>query len=87
MEYVTTDTPVRIDDVTLIPVVRIHLDGEDNKTDQYFLGNKEPLAIIVCNSKGMHALDVNSDEMSISDLLQQVPDLEAKLKQACDKDQ
>lgn len=79
------DTPVNIDKVTLIPVVRIRLDGEDNKTDSYFSGNKEPLAIIVCDSSGMRALDVNSAEIQISDLLQNIPDLDAKLKQAGDQ--
>lgn len=85
MEYVTTDKPVRIDDVTLIPIVCISLDGEDNKTDQFFSGNKEPFAIIVCDSIGIRALDINSAEIPISDLVQKIPDLNDKLNQASNK--
>lgn len=82
MEYITTDPPLSLDKVTLIPVVRVCLDGENKQTDQYFSGNKEPLAIIVCTSMGVQALDVNSAKIPIDDLLQKIPGLDAKLKQA-----
>ena len=75
MEYITTETPITISDVTLIPVVRICLHSSDIKMGYELSANKEPLAIIVCDKNGVRAFDVNSSDIAISTLLQKIPDL------------
>lgn len=90
METFTTEAPVTVGDVTLIPVVRICLHSNapdkskskarDNFTDAYWLsGNKEPLAIIVCDTNGVRAFDMSSTEITITSLLQKIPDLNTML--------
>lgn len=77
MEYFTTDPPVTVFDVTLIPVVRIctYGNGNGNKTGYWLSGNKEPLAIINCNASGVRVFNMKASEMPLDSLLQNIPDL------------
>lgn len=83
MEYITIETPINAHDVTLIPVVRICLHSNYNTTGCWLSGNKQPLAIIVCDSNGVHAINISSFEISIESLLQKIPGLYAELEKFC----
>ena len=80
MEYITTETPVNVLDITLIPVVRICLHSNYNTTGCWLSANKQPLAIIVCDSSGTHAINISSFEISIESLLRTIPGLYAELE-------
>ena len=80
MEYVTTETPMHADDVTLLPVVRVCHRTDKNTSGYWLTANKEPLAIIVCDSNGVRALTMASTEIAIDFLLQKIPGLDAILK-------
>lgn len=75
METITTESPVSIQDTTLIPVVRTFFNTKDNTFTYWLAANKEPLAIIVCNKKGIHAFNMDSAEISIDSLLEKTPGL------------
>lgn len=79
MEHITTDMPITISELTLIPVVRICIHSNNDKYSYGLTGNKEPLAIIVCNENEVHAYDVNTNEIDITLLLQTFPDINADL--------
>ena len=84
MEYVTTETPITVSDVTLIPVVRICQQRNDFKLGHGLSGKKEPLAIILCDKHGVHAFDMNASAITISSLLEKIPELDTVLL-ACKK--
>ncbi|MDH5473387.1 MAG: hypothetical protein OEY61_11075 [Gammaproteobacteria bacterium] len=75
MEYVTTETPVTVAGITLIPVVRVGLYSHDSEMGGGLAGNKEPLAIILCDQQGVHAWDINSSDIAMSLLLEKIPGL------------
>ena len=79
MEYVTTETPVTVAEVTLIPVVHICLHSHDIGMGYGLSGNKQPLAIILCDKNGVRAFDVNSSAIAMSTLLEKIPDLDTVL--------
>lgn len=79
METFTTDRPLTINNVTLIPVVHHCLHADNNKSAYWLAANKEPLAIIVCDRKGVHAFDMMSSEISVTSLEQKIPELKSIL--------
>ena len=79
MEYVTTESPVTVSDITLIPVVRISLKKHDFKLGHGLSGKKEPLAIILCDKHGVSAFDINASAIAMSSLLEKIPDLDSVL--------
>lgn len=79
MQSYLTETPLRIRDITLIPVVRIQLQSNYNAMTRWCVANKEPVAIIICDSEGTRAFDMSSNEVSMSFLSNKVPHIETIL--------
>jgi len=72
METVSTEPAIIFGDMTLIPVVSRHLSTNscvDINTSSYWLAaHKEPLFIIVIDSKGVRAFNMASSEITIDSL-------------------
>lgn len=75
METITTETPVSIEDTILITVVHTFLYTRNNASTYWLAANKEPMAIIVCNKKGIDVFNMDFEEISIESLLVTAPDL------------
>lgn len=79
METFTIETPVCVDDVTLIPIACNRLYSYYSAMRYWLTANKEPQAIIICDLNGTHAFDMSSNEISISSLSKKIPNLNALL--------
>ncbi|MDH5485522.1 MAG: hypothetical protein OEY43_09840 [Gammaproteobacteria bacterium] len=79
MEYLTTDTSITLADVTLIPIACIQLYPGTNDSGYWLSGNKKPWALIICDTNGIHAFNMQSAEIPIAPLVQKLPELNAVL--------
>ncbi len=78
MDQIITESPIIVSEITLLPVVRCH---QQRHNDGWFIAGKEPLAIIICDNNGAHAIDINASAIAMSDLLLKLPELESTLEQ------
>jgi uncharacterized spore protein YtfJ len=66
---------IKIAGVTIIPVESINIYRETNTKTHWWYGSKTPYALVICTSTGIQVLDHNAQEMNVSDLISNVPQL------------
>ena len=79
MEYIISEAPVTINDVTLIPVVQVYHSINGRTPESWITASKQPLAVIICDAKGVRALNTSSSEIPIGSLLEKIPGLDVTL--------
>ena len=60
---------------TIIPVEQLIVYRDTNSTTSWWYGSKELYALVISTSTGFKAFDMHSNEMSIGDLIREVPTL------------
>lgn len=70
---VEISNPVTIGEVTLIPVVSASLNYWHGKRGLFFFGVKQPLNVLVVSPSGKKALGISGEEVSLDQLIQEVP--------------
>lgn len=71
---------VAVSGLILIPIEKVRSLSYIAKKGYWVNSLKEPAAVLVCGEKGPSAFDIEGRETPLSDLIRQVPGLEAVLK-------
>ena len=71
--------PWIVDNVAMVPVERYFLYSEKGSSGCWFAAQKAPHAIIICDDTGIRAFNLQAREISLSQLAQDVPNLDAIL--------
>lgn len=87
MDELTAGNPVTTHSVTLLPIERIFIQSGKMDSGYWMVVQKAPYAIILRDSKGMRAFDMEGNNISLQPLVQAVPDIEAILVSREDDDQ
>ena len=78
-EKIETDTPVTIAGVTLVPIVKTRLDYWQGKSGFSSFGIKQPVGIIVISPQARKAFRISGEEITLDQLIEEVPDVEKVL--------
>ena len=76
---VMIDSPVVVAGLTLMPVVEVSLNCWQRNSDSLFFGVKQPIVIIVSSSSMRRAFRITGEEISLDQLVQEVPAVEETL--------
>ena len=79
MNELRAGEPYTIGTVTLVPIERIYIHCDRGKMGYRLTGFKEPHAVVICDTKGIHAFNTEAEEISLDLLIQVVPNLKASL--------
>lgn len=79
METLRATSPVRVGDVTLVPIERAVIHSDRGEAGCWLGAIKEPFAVILCDAAGVRALAADSTEIPLDDLIQKTPNLAAIL--------
>jgi uncharacterized spore protein YtfJ len=74
------EAPVTIAGVTLVPVVRTLLNCWDGKKTVSVFSFKQPVSLIVISPQIQRAFHIDGEEISLSQLIKEAPDIEEMLK-------
>jgi len=77
---VTIDNPVAVAGVTLIPVAEISLNHWRNSSGISFFGVKQPASIVVVSPSAKRAFRITGEEVSLDQLIQEVPGIKEMLE-------
>jgi hypothetical protein len=72
---VITETPFKIDGLTVIPVVRISLDDRTYGKRNIAFGSRQPVAVIFSTGAKKKVLRITGEEISLEKLMEEFPDL------------
>jgi len=67
--------PVRVGDVTLVPVERTEILSSTGDAGLWMRAVREPVAIVVCDAGGLRALAMDSSELALDTLIGKTPNL------------
>ncbi len=65
--------------ITLLPVEKVLIRSSKGDAGTWVQASKEPFAIIIRDDKGVRALDMCANSVSLEELHQKIPDLDALL--------
>jgi len=71
--------PVRVGDITLVPVERTEILSGKGDAGCWMSASKEPFAVVVCDAGGIRALAIDSSELALDALIEEIPNLAAIL--------
>ena len=77
---VVIGTPVTVGGVTLIPVAKVSLNCWRGKGALSLFGVKQPIDIVVVSPSAKRAFSITGEEVSLDQLIQEVPGIEAILE-------
>jgi hypothetical protein len=71
--------PICLNGSKIIPIEKVYVRNHSFRKGYWLYGSKEPVSIVVCDARGARALDIQEHGMSLTDLIREVPGLEAVL--------
>jgi uncharacterized spore protein YtfJ len=71
--------PICLSGTNIIPIEKVCLSNYPLRKGYWLYGSKEPVSIVVCDAHGVRALDIQAHGMSLTELIREVPGLEAVL--------
>jgi hypothetical protein len=77
---VTIESPVAVGEVTLVPIARLSLNYERSNGGIFFFGMKQPVAVVAISVSGKRAFRVTGEEVSVEELIQEVPGIKETLE-------
>lgn len=77
---VAIGNPIVIGGLTLIPIAKVSVNCAPSKGGISFFGAKQPLAVVVVSASAKKALRITGEEVSIDQLIQEIPDINETLK-------
>jgi hypothetical protein len=81
MAALRAGSPLRVGDVTLVPVERVRIRSDQRDAGCWMSAFKEPVAVVVCDAGGVRALAVESSEIALDVLIRETPNLAAILSE------
>jgi hypothetical protein len=72
-------TPLTVGSVTLLPIERVVTYSDMGNTRVWFSVSKEPYALVFRDSSGLRAVDTDVMAISLKQLCEQIPGLDAML--------
>ena len=72
-------TPMTISDITLITIERLSIEANSGELAYWLNAIKEPYALVIRNTEGVHALDMAGKPMAITELNELVTGLDQVL--------
>jgi hypothetical protein len=81
MEALRAVNPLRVGDVTLVPIERVWIRSDRGDAGYWISAFKEAFAIVVCDANGVRALDPDSSEIPLDALIRKTPNLGAILSE------
>ena len=79
-EEIVVGSPVVVAGVTLIPIARVSLNYWHVKETLAFFGTKRPVSIIVASALATRAFRISGEEVSLEQLMQEIPGIKATLE-------
>ena len=79
METLRAGSPLSVGDVTLVPIERAGIRSDMGDAGCWISAFKEVFAVVVCDARGVRALDADSSEIALDALIRKTPDLGAIL--------
>ena len=67
--------PLRVGDVTLVPVARAGIRSDSGESGYWLSAFKEAYAVVVCDAGGIRALAVDSSDIALDALIEKTPNL------------
>lgn len=77
MNQLRVGLPLAVGGTVLIPVERVAVTVERHRHGRWLSATKEAVAIVVCESDGLRALDVHERERPVDELIRDIPELAA----------
>ena len=81
METLRAGEPLRVGNVTIVPIERAGIESDSGVTGSWISAFKEPFAVVVCDAGGVRALAADSSEMPLDALIRETPNLGAILSE------
>lgn len=81
METLRAASPLRIGDVTLVPVECTGMRSDRGDAGCWISALKEPFAVVVCDADGTSALAMDSSKIELDALIEKTPNLGAILSE------
>ena len=81
MEMLQAAGPLRVGDVTLVSIERVRLQSASGDAGYWISAFKEVHAVIVRDANGLRALAMDSSEIPLDALIEEVPGLAALLSE------
>jgi len=78
---VEIDNPVAVAGVTLIPVVKVSLNGQPGNGMISFFGVKQPISVVVVSPSAKRAFSLNGEELPLDQLVEEVPGMKEILEE------
>ena len=79
MEVLRAASPLRVGDVTLVPIERVWIRSDMGDRGCWISAFKEASAVVLCDASGVRALAMDSSEIPLDNLIREIPDLGAIL--------
>ncbi len=76
---VAIGNPIVIGELTLIPIARVSVNCAPSKAGISFFAAKQPVAVVVVSASAKKAFRITGEEISIDQLIQEIPDINGKL--------
>ena len=81
MEALRAAGPLRVGDVTLVPVARAGIRSDSGEGGYWLIAFKEPWAVVVRDTGGVRALAMDSSDIALDALIEMTPNLAAILSE------
>jgi hypothetical protein len=78
-EILRAGVPLAVGGVTLLPIERVIMHSDHGHIGAWFSAAKEPYALVVRDADGIRAFDANATRVSIEQLRDTIPELDAAL--------
>ncbi|MFC1935579.1 hypothetical protein ACFLX9_02290 [Chloroflexota bacterium] len=75
IEEFTAGQPLRVGDITLVPIIRTFVSCAGVETGVVVHGSRSPTSIVVVSKEDKYAMNLTGKRMPIDQYLQQVPGL------------
>ncbi len=75
IEEITAGLPIRVGDITLVPMIRTFVSCAGAEPGVVVHGSKRPTGIVVVSKGGEYAMNLTGERMPIDQCLEQVPGL------------
>lgn len=79
METLRAGSPLRVGDVTLVPIERARIDSVKGDAGYWIGAFKEAFAVVLYDVSGVRVLSVDSSEIDLDSLIKETPNLGAIL--------
>jgi uncharacterized spore protein YtfJ len=79
MDKLQAGTPLVTGKLTLLPIESITTRMSKDNTGYWIAAQKKPRAMIICDTNSIRALDLESKEVPLEDLIRSIPGLHTTL--------